>query len=228
MGHRNDNTKVLPVFSSQWAKQSGMENVGTHLQIQCKGKSPNTGPGQGWHCHHGFAPTLLKSHHRWPTTYIFPVDGLSILKEMSHAQKMTASDYVSFLSFHVSLHFKEGIIVTLYNHVKYIEKENIFFHTVDIDKKYLQNNDTWQAVKDFLLLPFEEQIKKKISRLYRTWRNFCSFLSLSIFSYFKTDELIDAAFNNVKLCAKAGLVVIDLFSVHYFELLLSYIRMYDF
>lgn len=50
---------------------------------------------------------------------------------------MIVFDYVFFLFFYVLLYFKEGIIVILYNYVKYIEKENIFFYIVDIDKKYL-------------------------------------------------------------------------------------------
>lgn len=69
------------------------------------------GPEQRWHCQHGFPPALLKSHHRWPSTYSFPADGLPVVRETLHAQKRTDSAYVSFWSFlSVTVLQKKGLL----------------------------------------------------------------------------------------------------------------------
>lgn len=69
------------------------------------------GPEQCWHCHHGFPPALLKSHHRWPSTYSFPADGLPVVRATLHAQKRTDSAYVSFWFFlSVTVLQKKGLL----------------------------------------------------------------------------------------------------------------------
>lgn len=96
------------------------------------------GPVQHWSCHHGLTPPLLKSRHRWPSTYVFPDDGLPVLREMLHAQKMTESACFLFCPLVCHCTSKEGVIGALYNYVKYVENENMFlFCTVYINKRYL-------------------------------------------------------------------------------------------